>query len=58
VKVLAAVLILSSGGWLWLPGVAQASACKAGETRFRNGIFWTCVCTTSGGQTSCGWTVD
>lgn len=57
-KIWAAVSILVVGGWLALPGIAQASACKAGETRFKNGIFWTCVCATSGGQTSCGWKAD
>ena len=41
-----------------LPGAAWASACKAGETRFKNGIFWTCVCATSGGATSCAWRAD
>lgn len=59
-KLLALATCLVITAWLALPGAVLAStpACKAGETRFQNGIFWTCVCASSGGRTSCGWRAD
>lgn len=57
-KIRALATCLAITAWLAQPGAASASVCKAGETRFQNGIFWTCVCATSGGRTSCAWKAD
>ena len=40
------------------PAAVLAASCRDGETTVRNGIQYTCFCTTSGGQTSCVWRAD
>jgi hypothetical protein len=42
-----------------LPNPAQAAACRNGETKFQNGVQYTCFCTTkSDGETACMWRPD
>ena len=51
---LAAVLVVTAA----MSAPAQAASCQQGQTKFQNGVQYTCFCTTSGGQTSCVWRPD
>ncbi len=54
VAVALGVFALTAAGF----AASAEAVCRKGETKFRNNVQYTCVCYTSGGNSTCTWVAD
>jgi|GEM_PF-2502449 len=58
ISMAAATLAISMAISMAAAGPAAAAQCKAGETKFRANVQYTCICYDTNGQKTCIWQGD